>query len=192
MKRQKLRIVTSLVMAIYGSAIFVGFFLSIYRHDLYGVFKDLSVLIIAIPAAYLAYSFQKRTEYRKTLRDLWLHMVEGVQMSIGYTHTQNPPPELYTQILTKLSIVIDEVRGVFKNVDEKGGAGGIYPFEPLKEIHREIKKLSPERVTTSDQQKEVRNRVIEEWKELRSKFLLEFDRDFPTYTKSPYLIDAEG
>src|SRR6478735_9313186 len=104
MRRRKLLVITSIIMAIYGIAIFIGYFLSIYIPDLYKIYKDMSILIIAVPAAYLAYSFQRRTEYMKTLKDLWYHMIDAVQMSIQYTFDQSPSHESYSEILFKLSI----------------------------------------------------------------------------------------
>jgi hypothetical protein len=191
MKRQKLLIVTSLVMIIYGIAILVGFLLSTYKPDLYEMYKDLALLIIATPAAYLAYSFQKRTEFVKTLRDLWLHMIEAVQMSVEYTYNPNPSSEL-GKILTKLSLSIDEVRGVFKNVDEEDGKGGLYPFESLKIIRKEMVKLGSKTASSDEQaHTQAREKILKEWRELRSKFLLELDRDFPTYPNSPYLIEPK-
>lgn len=177
-------------MVIYGIAVLVGFLLSIFYPELYRTYKDLVLLIIATPAAYLVYSFQRRTEFTKTLRDLWLHMVEAVQISVDYTHYESPSAEQYGNVLTKLSTAIDEVRGVFKNIEEKDGRGGRYPFESLKTINRILKGL--DRKTAGYEERAMaRNRILEEWRELRSRFLLELDRDFPTYPNSPYLIKAE-
>jgi hypothetical protein len=87
--------------------------------------------------------------------------------------------------------VIEEVRGVFKNVDEKDGKGGLYPFEPLKTINREIANLGFGESVTPHKKQEARRIIVSEWKTLRSRFLLEFDRDFPTYPESRYLVKAE-
>jgi hypothetical protein len=190
MNRHRLLLITSLVMAIYAVAIIIGFFLSNYYSDLYRVYKDLALLIIAVPAAYLAYSFQRRTEYLKTLRDLWSHMISAVQNAIEYTHTSNPSEKLYSETLLELNIVIDQVRGVFKNADEKNGSIGLYPFEPLKGIRKEIKNLGWEDVSF-DRKRDTRRKIINQWKELRYSFLREFDRDFATYPSSEYLSQDE-
>jgi len=192
MRRRRLLIITSWVMAIYGIAILIGFVLSKELPDLYGVYKDLAILIVALPAAYLAFCFQRRTEYMQALRNLWIHMIDAVQEGFRYTHTANPSRELYTETLVKLSAVIEEERGVFKNVDERKGRGGLYPFEPLKEIYEEIYKLGFGEKATDQLRKEVREKINKHWKDLRSRFLLEFDRDFPTYPKSKYLVEAEN
>jgi hypothetical protein len=57
-------------MSINGVAIAVGYVLSVYSPIAYTSYKDLSIIIVAIPAAYFVNSFPRRTEYIKTLKDL--------------------------------------------------------------------------------------------------------------------------
>src|SRR4029079_5856379 len=96
----------------------------------YAAFKDLIPLVIAIPAAYLAFCFQRRNSYLQALRSLWSNMVGAVQAARTYTYTPEPSRELYSETLGKLGMVIEEVRGVFKNIPAKGSPVGWYPFEP--------------------------------------------------------------
>ncbi|MGI0015245.1 MAG: hypothetical protein ACREBU_17660, partial [Nitrososphaera sp.] len=130
-------------------------------------------------------------EFIQVLRTLWLHMIDGAQAGFRYTYTPKPSPELYTETLSKLSIVIEEIRSVFKNVREKQGNVGLYPFESMKEIHKTIEKLGYGERVTEALQREARNNINNQWKVLRSKFLLEFDRDSPTHPQSKYLIEGE-
>ncbi|KAA2280243.1 hypothetical protein [Candidatus Nitrosocosmicus sp. SS] len=70
MNRGRQFIITLLIMSINGVAIAVGYVLSVYSPIAYTSYKDLSIIIVAIPAAYFVNSFPRRTEYIKTLKDL--------------------------------------------------------------------------------------------------------------------------
>jgi hypothetical protein len=101
----------------------------------YSAYKDLIPLVIAIPA-YLAFAFQRRGSYLQALRTVWEHMVGAVAGALTYTETDAPSQELQLQTMGKLSVVIEEVRGVFRNVPAPGAPEGWYPFEPVKQIYR--------------------------------------------------------
>ncbi|HWT00054.1 MAG TPA: hypothetical protein VN256_07395 [Pyrinomonadaceae bacterium] len=181
------------MIAIYAVAIVVAFILKIKSFDrIYGTYKDVMPLIIAMPAAYLAFCFQKRSSYMQTLRSLWSHIIEAVQSAYEYTYAPAPTREQYATTLSKLSMAIDEVRGVFCNLDQEKDGIGLYPFEPIKCIRDEIRKLGFGEEVSSEKQKRTRSTINEEWRELRGKFLLEFDRDIPTYPSSKYLIERKG
>jgi hypothetical protein len=53
------------------------------EHDIvYATFKDLIPFVIAIPAAWLAFCFQRRASYIQQLRAFWSDLVEVVQLSV--------------------------------------------------------------------------------------------------------------
>lgn len=189
MTRRRLYNATKLVIAIYAVALVAAFiFKFTLPKEFYETYKDVLPLVIAMPAAYLAFCFQKRNTYMQALRSLWTQIIMAVQLGFRYTYITKPTEEQYTETLSKLSVAIDEVRGVFCNIDEEKDGVGLYPFEPLKEIHDKITKLGFGKDDELELQKKARSEINEKWKELRAKFLLEFDRDVPTYPSSKYLF----
>jgi hypothetical protein len=189
MIRRRLYHTTIFVIAIYAVAIFVAF---IFKFTLpswaYDTYKDVLPLIIAMPAAYLAFCFQKRNAYMQALRSLWSNIIAAVQLGYDYTFIPEPTREQYAETLSKFSMAVDEVRGVFCNIDvELKPPKGLYPFQPLKDIQDEIRILGFGNDVSIEKQKQTRAKINNEWKELQAKLLLEFDRDVPTYPSSKFL-----
>jgi hypothetical protein len=135
---------------------------------IYSTYKDLIPLVIAIPAAYLAFSFQRRGSYIQALRAYWSLLVRAVQGAYSYTNQPQPSFDQYSKILTDLSVVIDEARGIFENLPVRGKPVGWYPFEPIKEIHQDLQSLGYGESVTAE-------------KLVRAELLREFDRDIPTH-----------
>jgi hypothetical protein len=132
-------------MAIYLIAMFTGIGLRV-RHPeeqdlVYGTFKDLIPFIIAIPAAWLGFCFQRRSSYVQQLRAFWSDLVTVVQSSVQYTYITSPTQEDYGTTIVAVTRAIDEVRGIFKNLRERPGQIGLYPFESLKDIKRALDDL---------------------------------------------------
>ncbi len=120
-------------------------------------------------------------------------MIQAVQGAIQYTYKASPAQEDFSSALLNLSIVIEEVRGTFKNIGEKPGAGrviserGMYPFESLKTIGKPVSKLGYREEITPRKAEETRCEIVDHWKKLRERLLREFDRPEPTYPESPYV-----
>ena len=72
------------------------------------------------------------------LRSLWSKLVEAVQSANEYALLNVPTQEQHVEVLRLLGIGIDEIRGVFMNLGECKEQRGLYPFEPLKEIHEAV------------------------------------------------------
>jgi len=190
MTRKQLRRATFMVMGIYVLAFGIGLTLRIFGPPTptpyYETFKDLIPLILAIPAAYLGYCFQQRGSYLQSLRSLWSQLVIAVNSAIQYTYLESPTQEKFGKILTDLSIATDELRGVYKNIGESSKNVGLYPYEPIKDIHKVISRLGfgildeKNRITA-------RRQVVGHWKSIRSNFLDEFDRAVPTKVVSAYI-----
>lgn len=87
---------------------------------------------------------------------------------------------------TNLSIAIDSVRGVFKNIPLKNYPLGLYPYENLKEIRRVIGWLGYKARWLEE--KDLAHECIAKlWVEMHSALLQEFDTEVPTIPVSKYL-----
>jgi hypothetical protein len=154
---------------------------------LYATFKDLLPLLVAIPAAWLAFAFQRRQSYLQTLRSVFTRTIEAVQAALQYTHASQPPSqEQFGAVLSRLSGAIDEIRGVFKNVGETSERIGVYPFESLKAIHTIVSSLGFGATFQAANGHMARQKILDAWEEMRRPFLREFDRDFPTFVDTPF------
>jgi hypothetical protein len=51
----------------------------------YTLLKEFSPIIIAIPAAWLAYCFNRRNSFLTSLNDLWREMVNSKNLCVKYT-----------------------------------------------------------------------------------------------------------
>lgn len=150
----------------------------------FGTFKDLISLFIAIPAALLSYAVQRRSAYLSQLRSLWSIMVESVNSAIQYTHLTSTNQTDYANVLTKLSIAIDEVRSLFCNLGENDKSIGLYPFEPLKNIFNLISEMSFGKSFNKSSATEDRKKIFVLWRDMRKEILKEFDREEPTFSHS--------
>ena len=196
MTRRQLFITTLIVMGAYVIALGMGIVLRIVDPDLkgliYSTYKDLIPLLIAVPAAYLAYSFQRRNNYVQALRKLWSDLIAAVQEARTYTYSQSTTFEQYSKVLSKLSMVIEEARGVFLNIKAKETTDGYYPFEPIKEIYNDIEDLGFGDKVTKEKKTKVRHEINARWKLVRSQLLREFDRDVPTYHYTWYTAKVQS
>lgn len=97
--------------------ILVGITLSVFdstdNRKVFGTFKDLIPLAIAVPAAWLGFCFQRRAAYLQQLRSYWSKLVDGVQSAAQYTHLEYPEQKDYSAVLQKMSVAIDETRALF-------------------------------------------------------------------------------
>lgn len=158
---------------------------------LYSTFKDLIPLLISMPAVWLGYCVQRRSAYLQQLRSLWSRLIDAVHSSLQYTYLREPKQSDHLSVLLKLSSTIDEVRGLFCNLEETGGEGGFYPFEPLKDIHGLLEDLGYEKSFPA--KKDIaREKAWALWKDVRQELLKEFDREEPTFSHSHWLDLAKS
>ena len=190
MTRVQLRRAIFVVIGIYTLAFVIGIVLriagSFIPFQYYETFRDLIPFILAIPAAYLGYCFQQRGSYLESLRLLWSKLVYAVNQAVFYTYKADPSCDEYTEILMSLSIVIDEIRGAYRNLGERLGKAGVYPYEPVKVIYNEINDLGFGTLH-EDRRTASRATIMEQWKLVRESFLSEFDRAEPASAVSPYV-----
>ncbi len=192
MTRKRLRNIIKIVTAIYLLCVLTGVTLRIFdateEQKIYSTFKDLLPLIFAVPLGYLGFCFQRRNSFMSSLKFLWKNMIAAVNEAIQYTHREENSQEDFGAVLTSLSEVIDELRGVYKNIGETESNIGRYPFEPIKTINEEIKKLGYGKIENSIREKS-RDLIIGNWQSIRKEFLHEFDRYEPTKPVTSYKID---
>jgi hypothetical protein len=166
----------------------VGIFISIIDKSsnrlIFSTFKDLMPLMIAIPTAWLGYCLQRRLSYLQSLRSVWSKLVEAIQYATNYMLLENPTQADYSTSLIKMSVVIDEVRSLFMNLREKNYSPGLYPFEPLKKIHKLLEKESFGSSFDKKHAIDTREKIFDLWKLLRDELLKEFDREVPTFPVS--------
>ena len=151
---------------------------------LYGTFKDLMPLVLSIAATWLGFCIQRRTAFHQQLRVLWSSLVNAVQLAVAYTHDKTPTEQEYGAVLVKLSVAIDEFRGVFCNLGETETKRGYYPFEPVKDMHRLIAELGYGKDFKADGAAACRAHVLRLWEDVRKELLKEFDREEPTFPHS--------
>lgn len=144
----------------------------------YERWADLQPLVVAVPAAWLGYCFQRRQAYIKDVRDLWGKTVPAVQSAIQYTHGPTFSQEKFGEVLCALSTVIDEIRGVFRNIEESSGRRGLYPVEALKGIYEAVSALGFGSVQTADGSI-ARKKILTCWNAAKLTFLVELPRGVP-------------
>lgn len=151
------------------------------------ILETLLPIAIAIPAAFLAAGLSRRNSYLQALRDIWLRLIPAVQGAIQYTYLTSPSQSDFAQTEMALSIAIDELRCVFKNVPRKGVKVGLYPHENLKDIRKAILWIGYGDSFWSAQAAKARIRINRAWQNMHHTMLLEFDRDIPIRPVSKYL-----
>ena len=142
----------------------------------YQTYKDLIPFLLAIPAAWLGYCFQRRSSYLAALRQLWGQLIPAVQTAIQFTHLQNPTKEDFSNVQKELSIVTDSLRGVFENIPNRDPVG-LYPYENLKQIQKIVSWLYLETQNSADEKYWARRMVKTLWASMHHMLLLEFDRE---------------
>jgi hypothetical protein len=184
-----------LTIVVYLSVIAIGVALRTLlpgRGDaVYATFKDLVPLAVAIPAAWLAYCFQRRSSYMQQLRVLWSKLTLAVQDAIQYTHLTNPSQDQFAAVMKSLNIAIDEVRALFSNLDESRDAPGLFPFKSVKDIRTAIRELGFGSEIQRDRASATRELIGAKWEKTRSAMLQEFDRSAPTFPDTSFAAEGD-
>jgi hypothetical protein len=110
---------------------------------------------------------------------LWTNIIHAVNKALLYSAYKNDSKEELMDILLALSKCIDEVRGVYYNVNESKTDKGYYPFESLKTIYSIVENLSRSEMN-EQQRRDAHEQIIANWQIMRKTFLPEFDRSVPT------------
>jgi hypothetical protein len=174
--RRQVRLVVAALALLLAAAIVA----KATNHDeVYTTIRELSPLVIAVLAAFLASRFQARAAFQASVRELWSDLVEAKNELFAYTTNPSPSHEQYAQAYKQLSKAIDEVRGVFtRNVGEDAGASGWYPYEPLHDMRRTLEALGPS--PSEQERKKATDKIDQAWRALRPAVLAELEPTEPT------------
>ncbi len=155
----------------------------------YKLYKDLVPIFVSFPLAWLGFCLQRRMSYLQQLRILWSKLIDAVQKSIQYTHKEKPTQDEYSTVLMAISSAIEEVRGVFSNIDENDKNIGLYPFEPIKRVYDTISELGYGKEYDLEAARGARVLIMRLWKIARTEILKEFDREVPTWPVDYWHLD---
>lgn len=150
----------------------------------YEIFKGVIPFVIALPAAYLGYCFQRRTAYQKSLLTLWTNLINSVNGAMQYTTKRQTTLDDYLTVTNALLKCIDEVSGIYRDKKEKANLL-IYPFKSLEAILHAIHALG---FGELDKEKAIKTtkKIGHHWQNIRSTLLSEFDRPVLTVVDRPY------
>jgi len=81
--------------------------------------KLVPTVLVPVAAAWLAFCWQRRVSFTKALSDIWQKTVGTIQDTIQYTHLTQPNHGDFAKISRDLSCRIEDIRGAFRNVDER-------------------------------------------------------------------------
>jgi hypothetical protein len=170
----------ALVGAGLGSLIVLAVIVKLAGNDEgYGIIKDLSPLVVAILAAYLASCFQQRATFVQSLRSLWSQLIDAKNDLVEYTRTPSPSREHYEHVYKQLSKAIDEMRGVYRNLGESDEVKGLFPYEPLHDMRKTLERLGYD-FQDGEKAEAARDAIWARWSALRPRFLAEFSPPEPT------------
>ena len=179
MKKKELNQLLFIVLIVYVIAVIFAVIIFRYYTDFMDEYISLIPFIVAIPAALLTRAFQRRASYINTLRGIWPNIVASGVKAIEYTQIKNPTEEQYRDVVLSLSISIDHLRMLFKNV------GGFYPVESIKTIYEEF-NLIRDNLKFSNPIN-AHDKITALWHQARDSILAEFDRVVPTRYDAPEL-----
>ncbi len=143
------------------------------------VLKDFAAFFLAIAAAYLGYCFQRRQAFLVSLRDLWHQCIDAKADIIDCTQAAERDPAQLAKAQRSISIAIDKMRVVYRNVGETEARIGLFPFEPLHDMRKALDALA-QADGTDTQRAECQTTVIDAWNAFRWAFLREFGAPYPT------------
>jgi hypothetical protein len=147
----------------------------------YDVIRDMSLLIVTVVAAYVAYIYQKRTSFLQNLREQWYEIVGAKAELIYYCHLEQPTTEDYLIAARELSECIDKMRIVYSNVGETDALIGLYPYSPLHHMREVMESLDPRKGAPGAEQRfAARGEIWDAFNAIREHFLDEFDIDEPS------------
>jgi hypothetical protein len=105
-------------------------------------------------------------------------MITAKNALVAYTHNPAPAKQDFSDAVMQLSLAIDQMRGVYRNVGENPEAIGRFPFEPLHDMRRTMEELKWQDPAESRREK-ARAEIETAWNALRWKFLHEVSAPFP-------------
>jgi hypothetical protein len=144
----------------------------------YAFQRDFTSIFISLAAAYLSYCIQQRVAFLSSLRELWRQMIAAKNALVAFTHDPTPTKQEFSDAIMELSLAIDQMRGVYRNVGESTAKLGQFPFEPLHDMRRTMEALKWKEPSEA-RREHARAEIERAWNSLRWKFLHEVSAPFP-------------
>ena len=160
-----------------------------FAKDVYEWLRDMSLLIATGGVAYLTNVFQKRSKFVESLEEEWRNIVRTKSVLLNYCNKPYHSTDDYLIAFSRISETIDTMRIVYRNAGETDGLIGLYPFAPLHDMRRALQTLDPRNpvAASEDQNKLVRDAILQAFYALRETFLIELDLEQPSH---PLLISG--
>jgi len=151
--------------------------------SIYDYLKDMALVLVTVVAAYLTNVFQKRSKFVAALEREWRGIVKTKTMLYVYCEKSYPTADDYLVAFSQISETIDNMRIVYRNVGETEALVGLYPYAPLHDMRRALQTLDPRKSKsiTPEQQRLVREAILQAFYALRENFLEELDLEQPTH-----------
>jgi hypothetical protein len=108
-------------------------------------------------------------------------MVVAIAGALTYTDLPSPSQEQYAETLRRLSAVIEEVRGFYRNIPHALLPEGEYPFQPVVQIYDAVRALGFGEGASAERRDETRHAIYAMWKRNRVRFIAELDVEVPTH-----------
>jgi hypothetical protein len=157
--------------------------------DVYEFFKDMSLLLVTVVAAFLANVFQKRSKFVGNLEEEWRGIVKT--KTALYTFCEKPyaSTDDYLSAFCRISETIDNMRIVYCNAGETQTSIGLYPYAPLHDMRRVLQSIDPRKRAEipAEEKAIVRDAILQSFYALRENFLEELDLEQPVH---PLLISG--
>lgn len=157
--------------------------------DVYLYLKEMAPVFITVIAAYLTSIFRKRSNFIESLEEEWRSIVAAKAALYAYFDKPFPATDDYIAAFTRISMTIDTMRIVYRNVGETKELVGLYPYAPLHDMRRVLQSMDP-RVrpdATPADRKLAQDAIQQCFFALRENFLEELDLEEPHH---PLLISA--
>jgi hypothetical protein len=104
----------------------------------------------------------------------------------------SPTEQQYREVVFKLSVSIEEIRGVFCNLRVPEKTRELYPFEPLKDILGLVREVGFGAAFRTDRAVQAHAQIEALWKDVRAEILKEFDREEPTFAHSHWADERKS
>ena len=110
------------------------------RDDVFDFLRDATPLVVGVAAAVLANAFQKRSAFIGFLRDEWYNIVETKTALICFCRRPEKSMDDALAAWSRISVAIDRMRILYRNVGETKELVGSYPYAPLHDMRWAIER----------------------------------------------------
>lgn len=154
----------------------------VFGAAIYEYVRDMALLVATIAAVWLTAALQKRASFTDRLQREWQTIVETKTELVLFCEKSYPSTDDYQEAYASISMAIDSMRVVYRNVGETNRRIGLYPYEPLHDMRRALTTLDPRKPNkpTPEQRALVGRAIQQSFAAIRESFLDELDLDSPT------------